>query len=114
MVAEDRVLKVTPSNIATSESKVEIFFGPNSSIGGSGEIVGLAISIWYSSLFLTIKNRGLFAILLRGELMWSAGPLLYRFGYRQGCKTNLADCYFSSAPVVDQCEGTLYVSYFFT
>ncbi|XP_020267785.1 protein GAMETE EXPRESSED 3 [Asparagus officinalis] len=110
LVAEDRVLKVTPSNIATSESEVDILFGPNSTIGGSGEIIGFAISISYSSLFVTIKNRGLFAILLRGELLWSAGPLLYRFGYRQGCKKNLEDCYFTSAPVVDQCEGTLYVS----
>lgn len=107
-------MRVTPSNIATSESTVDIFFGPNSTSGGSGEIIGIAISIWYTSLFVTIRNRGLFAILFRGDLLWSAGPLLYRFGYRQGCKKNLTDCYFSSAPVVDQCEGTLYVSVFLT
>lgn len=104
LIAEDRVLKITP--MSTSE----VFFGPNSSIGGSGEIIGLSISILYSSIFVTVKTRALFAFSLHGELLWSAGPVLYRFGYRQGCKENLRDCYFNSAPVVDQCEGTLYIS----
>lgn len=109
LIAEDRILQVIPSNIGTSEARVKIFFGQNSTVGGSGEIIGLSISIMYSSLFITVKNRGLFAILLRGELLWSAGPVLYRFGYRQGCKKNTTDCYFSSPPIVDQCEGSLYV-----
>ncbi|XP_073108713.1 protein GAMETE EXPRESSED 3 isoform X2 [Elaeis guineensis] len=110
LIAEDRILQVIPSNIGTSEARVKIFFGQNSTVGGSGKIIGLSISILYSSLFVTIKNRGLFAILLHGELLWSAGPVLYRFGYRQGCKKNTTDCYFSSAPIVDQCEGALYIA----
>ncbi|KAK8960735.1 Protein GAMETE EXPRESSED 3 [Platanthera guangdongensis] len=110
LIAEDRVLKITPSHIGTSKSTSEVFFGPNSTIGGSGEIIGLSISILYSSIFVTIKTRALFALSLHGELLWSAGPVLYRFGYRQGCKENLRDCYFNSAPVIDQCEGTLYIS----
>ncbi|XP_026663842.1 protein GAMETE EXPRESSED 3 isoform X1 [Phoenix dactylifera] len=110
LIAEDRILQVIPSNIGTSEARVKIFFGQNSTVGGSGEIIGFSISILYSSLFVTVKNRGLFAILLHGELLWSAGPVLYRFGYRQGCKKNITDCYFSSAPIVDQCEGALYIA----
>ncbi|KAL0909779.1 hypothetical protein M5K25_020676 [Dendrobium thyrsiflorum] len=109
LIAEDRILKITPSNIGNLKS-VEVIFGPNSTIGGSGEIIGLSISILYASIFLTIKNRGLFALSFHGKLLWSAGPILYRFGYRQGCKENSRDCYFSSTPVVDQCEGTLYAS----
>uniref|UniRef100_A0A1D1Y798 Protein GAMETE EXPRESSED 3 n=1 Tax=Anthurium amnicola TaxID=1678845 RepID=A0A1D1Y798_9ARAE len=110
LIAEDRVLKIKPSNVGTSEPVVEIFYGPNSTIGGSGEIIGLSISISSSALFFTVKNRGVFAFMLRGTLLWSAGPVLYRFGYPQGCKGNMTDCYFNSAPVVDQCEGSLYVS----
>ncbi|KAK9114621.1 hypothetical protein Syun_021418 [Stephania yunnanensis] len=32
------------------------------------------------------------------------------FGYRQGCKKNISNCYFTSSPVVDQCEGNIYIS----
>ncbi|MQL82828.1 hypothetical protein Taro_015304 [Colocasia esculenta] len=110
LIAEDRVLKVKPLNIGTPEPVVEIFYGPNSTIGGSGEIIGLSISISLSALFITVKDRGVFAFRLRGDPMWSAGPVLHRFGYPQGCKNNLTDCHFNSAPVVDQCEGTLYIS----
>ncbi|XP_020700985.1 protein GAMETE EXPRESSED 3 isoform X1 [Dendrobium catenatum] len=109
LIAEDRILKVTPSNIGNLKFTSEVIFGPNSTIGGSGEIIGLSISILYASIFLTIKNRGLFALSFHGKLLWSAGPILYRFGYRQGCKENSRDCYFCSTPVVDQCEGTLYI-----
>ncbi|XP_020573783.1 protein GAMETE EXPRESSED 3 isoform X2 [Phalaenopsis equestris] len=109
LIAEDRILKITPSNIGTSKPTSEVFFGPNSTIGGSGEIIGFSLSILYACIFVTVKNRGLFALSFRGELLWSAGPVLYQFGYRHGCKENSRDCYFSSAPVVDQCEGTLYI-----
>ncbi|XP_073007687.1 protein GAMETE EXPRESSED 3 [Typha latifolia] len=110
LIAEGRVLKITPSRISSTESPLEIFFNHNSSTMVLEDIIGLSISISYSSLFITIRNRGLFSFLLRGELLWSAGPMLYRFGYRQGCKANISDCYFNSAPVIDQCEGTLYIS----
>ncbi|PKA64590.1 Cyclin-L1-1 [Apostasia shenzhenica] len=110
VLTEDRILKVSPSHIGTSEPTVEAFFGPNSTVEGSGEIIGFSISILYSSLYITMKDRGLFAVLLGGKLLWSAGPTLYRFGYPQGCKENLRDCYFSSVPIIDQCEGTLYIS----
>ncbi|XP_042386753.1 protein GAMETE EXPRESSED 3-like [Zingiber officinale] len=107
LVAEDRVLRINPSNIGRPESTVEVFFG-----GNSGEILGISISCLYTSLFVAVRNRALFAVSLRGgeQLLWSAGPLLYRFGYRQGCKKNTTDCFFNSVPVVDQCEGTIYVS----
>ncbi|XP_074579048.1 protein GAMETE EXPRESSED 3 [Curcuma longa] len=111
LVAEDRVLRINPSNIGRPESTVDVFFGENSTFRRSGEILGISISCLYASLFVAVRNRGLFALSLRGEqLLWSAGPLLYRFGYRQGCKKNTTDCFFNSAPVVDQCEGTIYVS----
>ncbi|XP_010262471.1 PREDICTED: protein GAMETE EXPRESSED 3 isoform X2 [Nelumbo nucifera] len=79
-------------------------------MGGSDEIVGLSISMLSSSIFINIKNRGLFAYLLHGQLLWSAGPVLYRFGYRQGCKRSVTDCYFTSGPVIDQCEASIYIS----
>ncbi|XP_077210840.1 gamete-expressed 3 [Tasmannia lanceolata] len=110
LVAEDRVLKIKPSNIGTSESAVEVFFGPEASMKASGGIIGLSINIWTSSIFINVKKRGLFAYMLHGQLLWSAGPVLYRFGYRQGCKENVTDCYFSSAPVIDHCEGSVYIS----
>ncbi|XP_008675465.1 protein GAMETE EXPRESSED 3 [Zea mays] len=111
LVAEDKVIKVTPRNVHTAKPASEVFFSHNAtSSGRSEEIIGLAVSGSYSSLFLTIRNRGLFAFSLRGELQWSAGPALDFFGYRLGCKRNVSGCYFDSAPVVDQCEGVLYIS----
>jgi hypothetical protein len=110
LVAEDKVIKITPQNVHTSAPSSEVFFSHSSAPGRSEEIIGLSTSSSYSSLFITIANRGLFSFSLRsGELQWSAGPVIDRFGYRLGCKGNISGCYFSSAPVVDQCEGTLYV-----
>lgn len=109
MIAGERVLRITPSKIGTAKPPLEIFYSHNSTRLVSEEIIGLSISASYASLFITIRNRGLFAFLLRGELLWSAGPTIYRFGYLQGCKKNTSDCYFNSGPVVDRCEGTLYV-----
>ncbi|OVA05056.1 PSP [Macleaya cordata] len=110
LVAENRILKIRSSNIGTSESTVEVFFGDKLTTGGSDEIIGMAISVISSSMFINVKNRGLFAYKLQGQRLWSAGPVLYRFGYRQGCKRNITDCFFTSAPVVDQCEGSVYIS----
>ncbi|KAF8399189.1 hypothetical protein HHK36_015054 [Tetracentron sinense] len=110
LIAENRVLKINPSNIGTSETATEIFFGPESATGGSGEIIGLSVSTLSSSAYIIVKNRGLFAYMLHGQLLWSAGPVLYRFGYRQGCKKNITDCYFTSVPVIDRCEASIYIS----
>ncbi|KAL6615542.1 hypothetical protein ACP70R_037812 [Stipagrostis hirtigluma subsp. patula] len=112
LVADDRVLKVTPRNVRTSEPALsEVFFSYNAAPGRSEEIVGFSVSGAYSSLFLTIRNRGLFVLSLRtGEMQWSLGPVMNRFGYRLGCKRNISGCYFDSAPIVDHCEGVLYVS----
>ncbi|CAA7408523.1 unnamed protein product [Spirodela intermedia] len=110
VVAEDKVLRVKPSNIGTSEQVVDIFYGPNPDIGVSGEIIGISISISSSAIFITVKHHGLFAFMLRGTRLWSAGPVLNRFGYLQGCKDLATDCYFNSGPTVDQCEGSLYIS----
>ncbi|KAK8519511.1 hypothetical protein V6N12_025546 [Hibiscus sabdariffa] len=30
------------------------------------------------------------------------------YGYRQGCWKNVSDCYFASAPVIDQCEASIH------
>ena len=99
LVAEDRILKVTPLNIATSESNVDIFFGPNSTIGGSGLLDSQLVSGTHLYLLLSrivAYLQNCFAGNFYGV------PGLYRFGYHQGCKKNLTDCYFTSAPVVDQ------------
>lgn len=110
LVAEDKIIKIIPQNIHTTDPASEVFFSYNSTPGRSEEIIGLSISGSYSSLFLTIRNRGLFSFSLRTRLQWSVGPVLDRFGCRLGCKRNISSCYFNSAPVVDQCEGTLYIS----
>ncbi|KAK4488320.1 hypothetical protein RD792_004076 [Penstemon davidsonii] len=98
-----RVLKIHPLKIGTSEPAVEVFFGP-------GEIIGLFVSIPSSCVLISVQNRGLFAYRLHGQLQWSAGPVLYQHGYRQGCRENITDCYFTSVPVIDHCESSIYIS----
>uniref|UniRef100_A0ACD5W1F0 Uncharacterized protein n=1 Tax=Avena sativa TaxID=4498 RepID=A0ACD5W1F0_AVESA len=111
VVEDNKVIKISPQNRETSTPTLEVFFSHSSAPGRSEEIIGLSTSSSYSSLFITIANRGLFSFSLReGKLLWSAGPVIDRFGYRLGCKGNISGCYFSSAPVVDQCEGTLYIT----
>ena len=56
------------------------------------------------------QNQGLFAYLMREQLLWSAGPVLDRYGYKQSCRKDVSDCYFASAPVIDQWEASVYVS----
>ncbi|KAL7232093.1 hypothetical protein ACSBR2_010164 [Camellia fascicularis] len=109
LVAENKVLRINPLNIGTSESAVEVFFGSEAG-DEEGEIIGLSVSMLSSSVFINVKNKGLFAYRLQGQLLWIAGPLLYQSGYRQGCRKNDKDCYFTSTPVVDQCEATIYIS----
>ncbi|KAM3330949.1 hypothetical protein ACQJBY_027197 [Aegilops geniculata] len=112
LVAEDKVIKVSPQNLHTSAPTSQVFFSHGSPPGRSEEIIGLSTSSSYASLFITIRNRGLFSFSSRdGKLQWSAGPVVDRFGYRLGCKgNNISACYFNSSPIVDQCEGTLYIS----
>ncbi|KAE9449420.1 hypothetical protein C3L33_18676, partial [Rhododendron williamsianum] len=109
LFSENRVLRINPLNIGTSEPAVEVFFGPKPGEEG-GEIIGIAVSTLSSSVFINVKNRGLFAYRLQGQLLWSTGPMLYQWGYRQGCRKDVKDCYFSSIPVIDQCEASLYIS----
>ncbi|XP_022884264.1 protein GAMETE EXPRESSED 3-like [Olea europaea var. sylvestris] len=106
LVAENRVLKVNPLKIHTSEAAVEIFFDAEV----SGEITGVAVSIFSSCVLINVENRGLFAYRLYGQLLWSAGPVLYQHGYRKGCRKNVTDCYFTSIPVIDHCEASIYIS----
>ncbi|CAL4962741.1 unnamed protein product [Urochloa decumbens] len=108
LVAEDKVIKVTPRNAHTATPASEVFFSYNATPGRSEEIVGLAVSGSYASFFVTIRNRGLFVFSLQGELQWSLGPVLDWFGHRLGCEGNVSACYFD-APVLDRLEGALYV-----
>ncbi|XP_018626186.1 protein GAMETE EXPRESSED 3 isoform X2 [Nicotiana tomentosiformis] len=108
VVAEDRVLKINPLNVGSSEIAVELFFGTESE--RPGEIIGLAVSMSSSFVLINVKNRGLFSYRLHGKLHWSAGPVLYQRGYRQGCRKNITECYFSSDPVFDHCEASIYIS----
>ena len=105
MVEENRVLKINPLN-NDPYSTVQEFFGPE-----PGEIIGLAVSVSSSCVIINVRNRGLFAYRLQGQLLWTAGPVLYQHGYRQGCRKNISDCYFSSNPVIDHCEANIYVRF---
>ncbi|XVE84484.1 hypothetical protein DITRI_Ditri17bG0017200 [Diplodiscus trichospermus] len=109
LIAENRVLQINIMKVGTSEAAISVFFDPGPGQEGD-EIVGLAVSTMYSSVFITVKNRGLFAHLTRGQLLWSAGPVLDRYGYKQGCTKGVQHCYFASAPVIDQCEASVHIS----
>ncbi|KAK7316210.1 hypothetical protein VNO77_35059 [Canavalia gladiata] len=110
LVVDNRILVIKYGNIGTSEPTAEVFFGPEPGQQAEAEIIGLSVSASGSTVFINIKNRGLFAYLSHGLLLWSVGPVLYQFGYRQGCRKNLTDCYFASVPVLDQCEASIYIS----
>lgn len=109
VVAENRILKINLLNIGTSQPAAEVFLGLQPDKEGNGEIIGLSASTLVSSIFINIKGRGLFAYTTLGKLLWSAGPVIDQFGYRQGCRKNATDCYFTSVPVIDQCEASIYV-----
>ncbi|KAG6777506.1 hypothetical protein POTOM_017331 [Populus tomentosa] len=110
LVAENRVLRINFSDVRSSPPAVEVFFGPEKGQAGAGDIIGLAASTLSSSVFINIKNRGLFAYKMHGKLHWSAGAVLYQYGYSLGCRKGVKDCSFSSSPVVDRCEASLYIS----
>ncbi|KAL4652183.1 hypothetical protein ACB092_01G215000 [Castanea dentata] len=110
LVAENRVLKINSFNIGSSKPAAQVFFGPVPGQEELIEIIGLSVSTISSSVFINIKNRGLFAYTTRGQLHWSVGPVIYRFGYQLGCRKNVTECYFTSVPVIDQCEASIYIS----
>ncbi|KAI4366740.1 hypothetical protein MLD38_022579 [Melastoma candidum] len=107
VVVEDRILRI---DFSAAGSTVEVFFGLEQGQGVENEILGVAVSTLSSSVYFTLKNRGLFAYLTNGELLWNAGPVRNQFGYRQGCRRSSKECYFTSAPVVDYCEAAVYIS----
>ncbi|KAI9152900.1 hypothetical protein LWI28_002715 [Acer negundo] len=102
LVAEQTVLKVNFLKMGTSESATQVFFGPGPGQQKPDEIIGVAVSTLSSLVFINVKNRGLFAFAMHGQLLWSVGPVLDQFGYRQGCRRTVTDCYFTSVPVIDQ------------
>ncbi|GAV80492.1 LOW QUALITY PROTEIN: hypothetical protein CFOL_v3_23953, partial [Cephalotus follicularis] len=103
LVPENRILIIKFQDIGFSGPVAEVFFGPGPGQQEPEEIIGLATSTMSSSVFFfNIRNPGLFAYLMRGQLVWSLGPVLYQFGYCQGCRKTVTDCYFSSAPVIDR------------
>ncbi|KAL2335303.1 hypothetical protein Fmac_016516 [Flemingia macrophylla] len=110
LVADNRILVIKYGSIGTSEPEAEVFFGPGPGKPADAEIIGLSVSTLGSNVYINVKNRGLFAYQSHGHLLWSVGPVLYKFGYRQGCRKNLTDCYFASVPVLDQCEASIYIS----
>ncbi|KAK7334522.1 hypothetical protein VNO80_26279 [Phaseolus coccineus] len=110
LVADNRILVIKYGSIGTSEPEAEVFFGPGPGQPAEAEIIGLSVSTSGSTLYINVNNRGLFAYHSHGRLLWSVGPVLYQYGYRQGCRKNITDCYFNSAPVLDQCEASIYIS----
>lgn len=111
LVAENRVLKISPLRIGTGEAPVEVFFGQRQGgEEGPGKILGISASLSSSCVLITVQNRGVFAYRLHGQLIWSVGPVLYQHGYRQGCRKNITDCYFTSPPAIDHCEASIFMS----
>ncbi|KAI4346806.1 hypothetical protein L6164_007673 [Bauhinia variegata] len=110
LVSENRILKINFENIGTTEPAAEVFFGPGPGEHAADEIIGISVSSVSSTVFFNIKNRGLFACRSDEHLIWSIGPVLYQSGYHQGCRKNLTDCYFTSVPMLDQCDASIYIT----
>ncbi|XP_056696594.1 protein GAMETE EXPRESSED 3 isoform X2 [Spinacia oleracea] len=110
IIAENKVLRINSLSVVASDPAVELLFGNETTGGTSDEILGLSASMLTSSVYVNIKNKGFFAYSLRGRLRWSALPVLNQFGYSQGCNKNVTDCYFTSSPVFDSCESSVYIS----
>lgn len=111
LIADNRILVIKYGSIGGSEPEAEVFFGPRPGQPAEAEIIGLSVSTSGSTVYINVKNRGLFAYHSHGSLLWSVGPVLYQFGYRQGCRKNITDCYFDSPPLLDQCEASIYVRF---
>ncbi|KAL1205847.1 Protein GAMETE EXPRESSED 3 [Cardamine amara subsp. amara] len=103
VLAENRILRVSfPRNGTKSEP--ELFFDPGETI------LGFAVSISSSSVYITVKNHGLYAYNMLRQQLWIAEPKTERFGYRLGCRKDYNNCKFDSRPVVDSCEASIYIS----
>ncbi|XP_055961520.1 protein GAMETE EXPRESSED 3 [Mercurialis annua] len=110
LIAENRVMNINFLNLGTSPPTADVFLGPEKGQEDSSDIIGLAVSTLSSSVFINVKNKGLFAYMMRGQLLWSAGPVLSQFGYRLGCRKGVEGCFFTSVPMIDRCEASLYIS----
>ncbi|XP_048139599.1 protein GAMETE EXPRESSED 3 [Rhodamnia argentea] len=109
LVAEDRVLRIDFSAARYSGAAVEVLFGPEPGQAAT-KIIGISVSTLSSCVYINLHRRGLFAYTMRGELLWSVGPVLNQFGYRLGCRRNPTDCSFTSVPVIDYCEANIYIA----
>ncbi|XP_028792463.1 protein GAMETE EXPRESSED 3-like [Neltuma alba] len=110
LVAENRVLEIKFGNRGTYEPEAQVFFGPETNQQDAVEIIGLSVNTLSSTVFINLRGRGLFAYQSYGRLRWSVGPVLNQSGYRQGCRKDLTNCFFTSVPVLDQCEASIYIS----
>ncbi|XP_065854173.1 protein GAMETE EXPRESSED 3 [Euphorbia lathyris] len=113
LIAENRILDINYINYgpsSPSSPSSQVLFGPENGHNGAGEIIGFAVSTLSSSLYINIKNHGLFAFTTSAKLLWSVGPVLVQAGYSLGCSKDIKDCYFTSVPVIDLCEASLYIS----
>ncbi|CAA0402899.1 unnamed protein product [Arabidopsis thaliana] len=103
LLAENRILRVIfPRNGTKCEP--ELFFDPGETI------LGFAVSVSSSSVYITVKNHGLYAYNMFRQQLWIAEPKIERFGYRLGCRKDFDNCTFNSRPVIDSCEGSIYIS----
>ncbi|CAA7018157.1 unnamed protein product [Microthlaspi erraticum] len=103
VLAENRILRVDfPRNGTKSEP--ELFFDPGETI------IGFAVSISSSSVYVTVKDHGLYAYNMLRQQLWIAEPKTERFGYRLGCRNDYDNCKFDSRPVIDSCEASIYIS----
>ena len=109
IIAENQVLSINVRSHGTSHPIVVLFWGNASTQETSKEVLGLSTSMSTSSVYINIKNEGLFAYSNRGKLRWNALPVLNQFGYSQGCQKNVTNCYFTSSPIIDSCENSVYV-----
>lgn len=106
VLAENRILRIDfPRNGTKSEP--EMFFDPGETI------LGFAVSISSSSVYITVKDHGLYAYNMIRQQLWIAEPKTERFGYRLGCRKDYENCKFDSPPVIDSCEASIYVTFSF-
>jgi hypothetical protein len=76
LVAEDRVIKVTPPNVRTAKPASEVFFSYNATPGRSEEIVGLSVTGSYSSLFSPSETWGFSSFRWRASSNGASGLCL--------------------------------------
>ncbi|KFK25836.1 hypothetical protein AALP_AA8G168400 [Arabis alpina] len=103
VLAENRILRIDfPRNGTKLEP--ELFFDPGETI------LGFAVSVSSSSVYITVKDHGLYAYNMLRQQLWIAEPKTEQFGYRLGCRKDYDNCKFDSRPVIDSCEASIYIS----